>query len=172
MQTWDTRLRRWAVVLTHSHREFVAQANLEQQGFEVFLPSLLTTRRHARRLKTAKTALFPRYVFILIDRNRDRWRCINSTTGVSQLVTTNDIPCPVPSDFVEDLRACVDADGLVALANSAKTGDAVEIMAGPFAGQIGTLQDMTPRGRVDILLNLMQAPLRVSLPQTQIRLAS
>jgi len=48
MLTLDARLRRWAVVLTHSHREFIAQETLERRGFEVFEPSFLTTRRHAK----------------------------------------------------------------------------------------------------------------------------
>ena len=65
---------RWFVVHTLPHRESGAKGHLENQGYRTFLPRRWKTRRHARKLETVLAPLFPRYLFIALDLNRDRWR--------------------------------------------------------------------------------------------------
>src|SRR5262245_48826654 len=73
---------RWYVVRTHAQSELRAAHHLGNQGFRIFVPRYLKSRRHARRLETVSVPLFPRYIFTVVNRNRDRWRSINGTFGV------------------------------------------------------------------------------------------
>ena len=86
---------------------------LHNQNFRTFLPRIHKTRRHARKIDTVLAPFFPRYLFIILDMQRDRWRCVNSTIGVSRLVMQNDRPQVLPEGVVENLIACVNDDGLL-----------------------------------------------------------
>ena len=77
---------RWYAFHTLPRAEGVAEAHLLRQGFEVFVPRVLVTRRHARKLETVKVAFFPRYGFVRLDLDRHRWRSVNGTTGIASLV--------------------------------------------------------------------------------------
>ena len=62
------------------------------------------TIRHARQLRTVQAPLFPGYLFVILDLERDRWLSVRSTFGVSRLITTQDgRPIPVPGGIVESL---------------------------------------------------------------------
>src|ERR1700674_4632950 len=87
---------RWYVVQTLPFREARARVQLESQGFRIFLPRHTKTIRHARRLMTVSAPFFPRYMFVVLDLGRDRWRSINGTFGVASLLTANDRPMAVP----------------------------------------------------------------------------
>ena len=69
---------RWYVVHTQPNRENRAAMNLRRQGFSAYLPIFQRTRRHARRTETVSRPLFPRYMFVEFDRNREPWRSIHS----------------------------------------------------------------------------------------------
>jgi transcriptional antiterminator RfaH len=87
----------WHVVQTHSRAEEKAVVHLMRQGYDVYLPRYLKRRRHARRSETVAAPLFPRYLFVSFDRQVQRWRSIQSTIGVSQLVCNGETPASLPS---------------------------------------------------------------------------
>ena len=103
---------RWYVVRTQPHSENKASAHLGRQGFETYLPRYLKKRRHARRVETVQAALFPCYLFVAIDRQTQRWRCISSTIGVSHLVCNGEEPALVPDSVIGALRDREDESGL------------------------------------------------------------
>src|SRR5579862_8183633 len=76
---------RWYAVHAQPFSELRAQGNLENQGFRTFVPKRHKTVRHARKLRTVESPFFPRYLFIVLDIERDRWRSVNGTFGVSRL---------------------------------------------------------------------------------------
>src|SRR5580704_8784211 len=102
---------RWYVVQTQAHAELKAAAHLARQDFAVYLPRYLRRRRHARRSEIVATPLFPRYVFVAIDRLTQRWRAIQSTIGVAHLISNSDGPAPVPEFVIEELRSREDESG-------------------------------------------------------------
>ena len=77
---------RWYVARTLPQREFHAARQLNNQGFRTFVPRFWKNRRHARKVETISAPLFPRYIFVVVDRTRDRWRSINGTLGVDRLL--------------------------------------------------------------------------------------
>jgi transcription elongation factor/antiterminator RfaH len=146
---------RWYAVHTQPHRELRAKIQLENQAFRVFLPRRIKTVRHARKLANVAAPFFPRYLFVHLDLNRQAWRCVNGTFGVTSLVMQGDMPHPAPRGVVEAMLASVDAAGLLCLEENLKVGSHVRLAAGPFADKLGILERLDDSGRVRVLLEIM-----------------
>ncbi len=147
--------QRWYAINTKPHCETSALSQLERQGYECFLPLTLRTVRHARRLHTSRAALFTGYLFVRLDRSQDRWRPINNTFGVRAIVMGNCEPLPVPHGIVECLQDLTADDGLMRLDSLLDAGDRIKMLAGPFAGSIGTLERLDGKARARCLLDIM-----------------
>src|ERR1700753_504542 len=91
---------RWYVVQTQANGEAKAAEHLRRQGYEIYLPRYLKRRRHARKVDFVAKPLFPRYMFVAVDVATQSWRSIQSTAGVSRLVTNGDGPASVPEDVL------------------------------------------------------------------------
>ncbi|HZP76294.1 MAG TPA: transcriptional activator RfaH [Pseudolabrys sp.] len=155
--------QRWYVVQTQPNAERKAVAHLERQGFATYLPRYLKRRRHARRVETVSAPLFPRYLFVTIDMDTQRWRSIYSTVGVSRLVCAGDTPTPVPEQVVELLKQREDTAGLIKLERRPqfRPGEKVRVLDGVFSDCLGLYEDMADRDRVAILLDLLGRKVRV-----------
>jgi transcription elongation factor/antiterminator RfaH len=162
----DLELRgreQWYVAQTLHHREKVSERHLREQGFRSFFPQFRRTVRHARKLREVVTPVFPGYIFVIFDTERDRWHSINGTIGVCRLLTTRNRPIPVPADIVQALIGAIDVSGCVVLGADLGVGQAVRVVAGPFAGGLGVLERLDGKRRVRVLLNIMggQTPLMI-----------
>jgi transcription elongation factor/antiterminator RfaH len=154
---------RWFVAHTLPKSEWKAELHLGAQGFRTFQPQIRKTIRHARQLKTVRAPLFPRYLFVILDLERDRWLSVRSTVGVSSLFSNRDgRPVAVPIGIVESLIERTD-DSLTRLDNDLVKGQQVRILAGPFVDFIGTLDRLNAAGRVRVLLQLMGTAVPVTL---------
>jgi transcriptional antiterminator RfaH len=156
---------RWYVVQTQANAENKAVAHLARQGFATYLPRYLKRRRHARRVDTVAAPLFPRYLFVEINIDVQRWRSIYSTAGVSRLVSNGDWPVPVPDLVINALRSRENTSGYVEFDERPKfdTGDKVRILEGAFYDCLGIYAGMPDRERVEILLELLGRKVRVLL---------
>ncbi|MFZ0150142.1 MAG: transcriptional activator RfaH [Xanthobacteraceae bacterium] len=156
---------RWFVAHTHPHAEAKATAHLNRQGFEIYFPRYLKRRRHARRVEIVSAPLFPRYLFVAIDLNMQRWRSIFSTIGVSRLVCNGDEPTPVPIGILEALKNREDASGFIKLdfRPRFRAGDKIRVLDGAFSSCLGLFEGMAERERIAILLDLLGRKVRVVL---------
>jgi transcriptional antiterminator RfaH len=163
--TLTTENERWYVARTLPQRELYAARQLTNQGFRSFVPRYWKNRRHARKVETISAPLFPRYIFVVVDRTRDRWRSINGTLGVERLLMYGGEPQAVPVGVVENLVAAADVEGNVRFNFHLKEGQAVKVTAGPFADLVGQLERLDDNGRVRVLLEILGGKVRVALPQ-------
>jgi transcriptional antiterminator RfaH len=156
---------RWFVVQTQVNGEAKAVENLRRQGYQTYLPRYLKRRRHARKVDFVARPLFPRYMFVAVDMATQRWRSIQSTSGVSHLVTNGDEPAAVPEGVVRALTAREDAKGFVKLdaAPAFAPGDKVRVLAGAFKDNAGLFNGMADQDRVSILLEMLGRKVRVVL---------
>jgi transcriptional antiterminator RfaH len=153
---------KWYLVHTLPKGERKAELHLGAQAFGTYQPQILKTVRHARQLKTVRAPLFPRYLFIILDLERDRWLSVRSTVGVSRLFTQDGRPVPVPCGVVESLIER-SVDDLLRLDGGLVEGQRVRILSGPFADFVGTLGRLDDAGRVQVLLEMMGTAVPVSL---------
>ena len=154
---------RWYVLQTQPHSERRAVEHLGRQGFHSYLPRYLKRRRHARKTEIVAAPLFPRYLFVMIDMATQRWRSIQSTIGVSHIVSNGDDPAVVPSYVVDELKAREDAQGFIRFDPGQRfaAGDKVRVVEGAFADCIGLFDRMTDGERVAVLLDLLGRKVRV-----------
>jgi transcription elongation factor/antiterminator RfaH len=157
---------RWFVTRTLPQRELQAATQLRNQGFRAFMPRHWRNRRHARKVETISAPLFPRYLFVVLNRSIDRWRSINGTLGVERLLMQGGEPLPVPTGVVESLIAAADGSGNVHFNADLKEGQRVKITAGVFAEFVGQLERLDDNGRVRVLLEILGGKVRVTIPQT------
>ena len=85
-------MKRWYVAHTKPGAERLAEGNLERQGFHAYLPRARLRKRGARGASTVTVPLFPRYIFIQLDLENAPWRAVNSTYGISKLVSFGERP--------------------------------------------------------------------------------
>ena len=156
---------RWYVVQSQPNAEAKAVAHLNRQGFETYLPRYLKRRRHARRVEIIPAPLFPRYLFVGIDIQTQRWRSIFSTIGVSRLVCNGEVPTAVPDCIIESLRERHDGSGCVQLDQCPKfrPGEKIRVLHGAFADFLGLYEGLKDSERVAILLDLLGRKVRVTV---------
>ena len=170
----------WYCVQTLATKETLAAHHLRRQDFEVFLPRLLKGRRHARRYDTVLTPLFPGYLFVRMDPQRQRWRAINGTFGVARLILAGDAPLAVPRGVALKMQwkawkwACLleacDRVGVLRAERHdlLKLNDEVRILVGPFAERIARVARLDARGRVELLLELLGGSVLLTLPRSAV----
>jgi transcriptional antiterminator RfaH len=164
--------QRWYVVHTHAQAESKAAAHLERQGFGVYLPRYLKRRRHARRVDMVTAPLFPRYMFVGVDMEAQRWRSIHSTLGVARLVCNGDEPAQVSDLVIDSLKRREDGDGFVQLARRRfEPGARVQITDGAFASYLGLFEGMRDDERVTVLLDLLGRKVRVLIDELSLTAA-
>ncbi len=165
---------RWYVVQTRHQMETLAARELCNQDFDVFLPRYLRKRRHARKATMVAAPLFPGYLFVSFDPERQRWRSINGTYGVSRLIAGQDGPLPIAASVVVGLRVRLDARGFIpmALRPDFAAGDVLRIRSGSFAEALGLFDGFRDQDRVAVLLDLLGGKVRVLLDETMVERAA
>lgn len=159
----------WAVANTLPHQEARAEDNLRRQGFHAWLPSILRSRRHARRIDTVRAPMFPGYLFVRLDPAGEHWKRINGTFGVRRLLTQGEKPQLLPEPFVSELRASMGEDGVCRLAGpDLDAGTRVRVMTGPFADCLATVTALAPGDRVRLLLSVLGGEVAVTMARAGI----
>tara|TARA_B100000767_G_C19583089_1_gene458161 strand:+ start:339 stop:839 length:501 start_codon:yes stop_codon:yes gene_type:complete len=156
--------KEWFILQFKPNSHHQATKNLNQQGFETFLPLHDTTSRKASRFITTSQPLFPGYMFITFDRAESKWHKINNTYGVSRLVTFNAILKPVPTTFVDNLMKRYDPLGKLLPVNKLKKGDEVKVLKGPFANFIAIVEEYETDQRIWVLMDLMGRKTKIQTP--------
>jgi transcriptional antiterminator RfaH len=164
----------WCVVYTQALKEAIAAQNLLEQGFEVYLPRFKKLRRHARKVEEVLAPLFPRYVFVGMDRDVAQWRSINGTRGVSHLLMTDDRhPASVPTAVIESLKAQEISAGVVPVETLVAfvKGEKVRILEGAFKDHVAIFDGLDDKSRVQILLTFLGRDTHISLPSYAVEVA-
>lgn len=169
MKQWPQKQwpqKQWYVVYTHAQSEHLAFEHLKRQGYDAYLPRHLKRRKHARKVDWVSAPLFPRYLFVRLDVERERWHAINSTVGVVSLFTQGMRPAAVPFGVIEDIQEREDEKGMVVLntVDSFKKGDKIRVTAGGLYDQVGQFDCADDSERVVVLLNMLGREVRVHLP--------
>jgi transcriptional antiterminator RfaH len=157
--------------MTLPRKERMAAANLDNQDFRSFLPLQLLTLRHARKIRTELVPVFARYIFVIINADRQRWRSINGTLGIARLITDGEKPLAVAPGIVETLIQSSNEKGALVFQTDLVAGDKVRLLAGPFAETFGVLQRLDGAGRVQLMLDLIGGPVKVSVSRDMVAAA-
>lgn len=160
----------WYVIQTKSRQEQRALRNLEQQGYECYLPMHAVEKLRKGVLSVIEEPLFTRYLFIRLDTSQSgkSWAPIRSTMGVSGLVTFGAEPAKVDERLIEALRAqknalCSQPERLFA------QGERVLITDGPFVGIEAIYQMNDGESRAMVLIELLSKPVQLKISPASLR---
>ena len=137
---------KWYVVHTYSGYENKVKTNLEKiienRGLEeliseVVVPLEEVVEKKDDVEKTVSRKVFPGYVLIKMVMTDDTWYVIRNTTGVTGFVGPGSKPVPLSEEEVEALG--VDKKEIII---NFSAGDSVKIVKGPFANQIGVVDEI------------------------------
>jgi len=165
-------LEAWFAVITKPRSEALAEEHLRRQGYECLLPRVRRLVRNAAGLKPRIESLFPGYVFLRADPERDSLAPVRSTRGALGLVRFGAEPARIPQAVVDGIVQRMDAqDGFVHLAAPELIpGEAVRITDGAFAGWQGVFVARDGSERVRLLLQLLGMAREVVLPRAHLAL--
>jgi transcription antitermination factor NusG len=139
----------------------LALRHLAWQGFEFFNPRCWSKTYRSGAKIIRKTQVFRDYVFVQVG---DRWRAINSTTGVVGLIMSEpEKPATVADQFIQALMGRRDDDGIVKLDGSRfKIGEAVRLRSGS-SWELGIYDGQRDRERSYVLMKWLGAERRVEV---------
>ena len=158
----------WYLVHTKPRQEQRARENLFNQGYECWLPQLRVEKVRQRKLVVIDEPLFPRYLFIHLPPGIN-WAPVRSTLGVTTIVRFGGVPARVPSGVLQALREEESQRRESAVIPQFTPGQAVRILAGPFAG-VRAVFDMTDgEARALVLIEILQKQARLPVPVAALR---
>ncbi|TMV10346.1 transcriptional activator RfaH [Ruegeria sediminis] len=147
----------------------IADRNLRRQGFRTFLPKEDVTRPVKGKFVPVERLVFPGYIFVAFNKRLVDWRAINSTNGVTRLVSFGPEPATVPLYIVSQLMLRCDTAGKLLPPRLLKPGDRVRLTSGSFADFVAEIERIAPDRRVWVLLDIMGTQTRVATPPEQLR---
>ena len=159
---------RWFLAQLKPNAHAIAQRNLLRQGFVTFHPLMDETQRKNGRFVTVQRPVFPGYIFVEFDTASGGWRAVNSTYGVTKLVSFGADPAEVEPGIMAALMHRFSADG-AAPEISFKKGDILRAGEGPFVDFVVEVESLAPDQRVWVLLDLMGRRTRVAIPAKDLR---
>ena len=157
---------RWYLIHCKPNQDERALENLQRQRFECYRPTRPVQRNLQGRCYLAEESLFPRYLFIRLDRVNDNWAPIRSTRGVLQVVRFADSPLPVPDAIIDGIRTRLSDPGQEPYL---KPGEGVRITEGAFAHLEAIFLSDDGDDRVAVLLNILHQTQQLVFPLSSVR---
>lgn len=164
-------MNRWYLIQFKPNCHNLAERNLNRQGFKTFLPMQHNTHRKSCRFVSDLKPLFPGYMFVSVNNELAPWRAINSTAGVSRLISFEGRPKSIPIQLISGLKLRCDASGVLLPPKNLNEGDNIKILTGPFANFIARVDTIDPKQRVWVLMDFMGQKTRMQVDTDQMHLA-
>lgn len=162
-------MNNWYVINTKPSAEFRVASYLNSKNIKTFMPKLLVTRKHARKIEKVFRPLFPGYIFINTNI-KNSVRLINNAIGVKSLLSAGESPSIVPQNVISEIYSITDSEGVVKKLDTScySEGQEVKINVGIFKGNIGSFCSMTSKDRVSILLAFLGQKVKISISSLHI----
>lgn len=153
----------WVVVYTKANQEAVAIENLKRQSFDVYCPTIIRMRKHARKVDHVQRPIFPSYVFVRYQSLSNKWSSLMATRGVRSLVKFGERISLLPENVVSEMRQCEQAGVFQeAVKPKINPGDSVTVVEGPFQNFMAKVLSVPEKDRIWVLLDMMGHKVKVS----------
>jgi transcriptional antiterminator NusG len=171
--------KQWYVVHTYSGFENKVKANIEERigslgmkdNFgQILIPTENVVELKEGKKKVAVKKVFPGYILVEMEMSDETWTLVKNIPKVTGFVGGSSTPSPLTEKEVESIIQQMDAS--VAAPRSRvqfSRGDAVRIVAEPFLGFNGVVDDVDPdHGKVKVLVSIFGRATPVELDFLQV----
>ena len=163
----------WHLVHTKPKQEKCALQNLQQQGYQCYLPIFPIEKLRQGVLSVADEPLFPRYLFIRLGQGSSAksWSPIRSTKGVNRLVSFGVELAKIDDSLINLIKA-QEAAAQNEPERLFTPGERVRLTKGAFAGIEGIYQMDDGERRAMVLIELLCKPVAVCVSPAGLRKVS
>ena len=165
-----TENSKWILVYTKVKQEQRAKRNLENQGFEIFLPMIAFAKQNQTKSITLKP-MFPRYLFVYINTALDKWTRIQSTRGVSHLVVFGKRLAEIPNQMITYFKSKADEKDIFnqkTIMRQFHKGEKLVVKTGTFKGIEATFLAKKSQERVRVLLSFANHLITAEIPASNV----
>ena len=158
---------RWYLVFTKPKEEEKAKKNLENQGFESFMPKISVIKK-GEKISSKVELMFPRYIFTKLKKEDSNWIKINSTYGVNKVVAYGGMPAFIPESLINELKIKCGERGILEqkkIFTNYNKGDRISIKDGIFKGKDAILLSFKGKDRVRVLLEIINHSSAIEMMQ-------
>ena len=143
---------RWYVVHTYSGHENKVKATIEKavktRGMEDCIPQVVVPTEDVvettktGKEKTRQRKVFPGYVIVKMVITDESWYVVRNTKGVTGFVGPGSKPVPLSEEEVITMGIELTEPKIASNDIDLEIGDTVEVISGPFGGQVGTVEEI------------------------------
>ena len=153
-----TSMRKWYLIKTKPKQEQVAKKNLENQEYFIYCPTVT--------IKNKLIVLFPGYLFIYLDKEKDNWLPIRSTKGVVNFIRFGLNFAQASDSVIKFLKdnELINKEKFKNF-NRFNSGDKVQITDGVFKNCVAIFKSPLPQERVILLMDILGQQQSISIKQ-------
>ena len=100
----NSSTKNWFVLTTKPKSEQRAVENLTSQGIKVYFPKVKQLKKRQGKKVVLEEALFPNYIFVKLNTDKDNFNAIRSTRGVGSFVRFGLNYAQVNEDLITQLK--------------------------------------------------------------------
>lgn len=148
----------WFVIYCKSRKDDVAERNLLRQGFEIYRPLInrFSSNNKSRVKRIIIESLFPRYLFLNVDPEKQSLTPITYTLGVVGFVKFGDRYSTVTDSVINKIKLLESEQQINSEKTSIyKSGESVFINGEGFSDIKATFCEMRGDDRVVVLLKML-----------------
>ncbi|KUK84215.1 MAG: NusG antitermination factor [Microgenomates bacterium 39_6] len=176
----DNPKAKWYILHTYSGQEVrvarilqqrIQSLKLEDKFFEILIPTEERLKIRAGKRFTKEEMLFPGYVFVRMILDDNSWAAARGSEGVTGFVGSGDQPSPVAGREIKAIEKYL-ATEKPKYTVKFSVGEAVKITDGPFAGFLGTVDNIDKeRGKLRVMVSVFGRETPVELDFLQAKKA-
>ena len=165
----DPPTGRWYLAYTKPRQEEIARVNLDQQGFESYLPLYKKFRKTEQGPVSVFEPMFPRYIFFRPGKPQQSISTVRSTKGITTLVRFGFEPAVIDEELLRRIRQLEEDRNHATLLelSQLKPGQTVRLQHTALSGVEGLIQSVSSK-RVEVLLDILGRPAVVQLAHHQV----
>jgi transcriptional antiterminator NusG len=151
-------------------KERIVNHNMTEYFAEIMVPEESVVSNVNGKKRTMKKKFFPGYVLVKMIMNDKTWHLVKDTDKITGFIGgTKDKPMPISDEEAASMTQSM-ADGFKrprSVANFSE-GDSVKVIEGPFASFVGTVEQISDKGKVKVQVSIFGRPTPVELEFSQV----
>ncbi len=154
-------LKKWIALYTKPRHEKIVQKELEQKGFQTYLPLLKERRRWSDRKKWVEFPMFKSYIFVKAELKESIF--IVKTSGVVKIIKFGAKIGTLKESNIQAIRLMIEGGYNPKQIEYFIKGDPVEVKDGPLKGLIGEVIQIGKDNHLIIRVDAIQHSISVKI---------